>query len=73
MNNNINNQPKSIFEQQNENIVDESFSMDYADTFKKQMFIDNNNLNETVLEQKFKNAQKGNQNQNNNFNFMNKY
>ena len=73
MNNNINNQPKSIFEQQNENIVDESFSMDYADTFKKQMFIDNNNLNETVLEQKFKNAQKGNQNQNNNFNFMNQY
>ena len=74
MNNNINNQPNSIFDQYNGNIVDESFSIDYADTFQKQMQLEDNNLNETVLEQKYRNAQQGNQNQNqyNNY-FMNQY
>ena len=70
MNNNINNQPNPFFDPNN--IVDESFSLDYADTFQKQMQLENNNLNETVLEQKYRNVQQGNQNQYNNY-FMNQY
>ena len=55
--NNINNQPQSIFNEENNNVVDESFSMDYGDTYQKQMiFNDNNNLNETILEQKLRNG-----------------
>ena len=69
MNNNINNQPKSIFDEKNINVVDESFSIDYADTYQKQMFIEDNNLNETILEQKLKNG--GNPNEN--FYLMNQY
>ena len=56
MNNNINNQPNTIFNENNGNIVDESFSMDYADTFQRQMNLDDNNLNETIIEQKYKNV-----------------
>ena len=72
MNNNLNNQPKSIFDEENPNIVDESFSMDYADTYQKQMLIGDNNLNETILEQKLKNARNGG-NPNENFYLMNQY
>ena len=74
--NNINNQPQSIFNEENNNVVDESFSMDYGDTYQKQMiFNDNNNLNETILEQKLRNGRNigGNPNNNFNFNIMNQY
>ena len=72
-NNNINNQPQTIFNQENNNIVDESFSMDYGDTYQKQMFFNDNNLNETILEQKMKNARNMGGNPNNNFYLMNQY
>ena len=68
MNNNINNQPKSIFDE--DNVVEESFSMDYGDTYQKQMFLDDdNNLNQTILEQKMKNIKNGDDN----FYLMNQY
>jgi len=67
------NSKRNIFNQENNNIVDESFSMDYGDTYQKQMFFNDNNLNETILEQKMKNARNMGGNPNNNFYLMNQY
>ena len=66
------NQPKSKFNEGNINVVDESFSLDFADTYQKQMFFEDNNLNETILEHKLKNDKKDNQKYNNLY-LMNQY
>ena len=57
MNNNQNYQnnkaPGYLFSDEKD-IIGESFSVDYTDAYQKQIAYDDNNLNETVLEQKFK-------------------
>jgi hypothetical protein len=72
---NYNNQPQTIFDQINneQNIVNETFSCDYADTYKKQLFIEDNNLDETILEKKMKKGNKAKYNKNENLNFWNQY
>ena len=49
----------------NRDIVSESFSVDFADTYEKQIAYGDNNLNETVLEQKYKKYKNGEVNQKN--------
>ena len=70
---NYNNQPSSMFDNDNngQNYVNDSFSMDYADTYQKQAFVEDNNLNETILEQKMRNRNNANYNPNENLNFIN--
>ena len=46
------NNPKNLFDEFNKE--EESFSVDYADTYEKEMRLVDNNLNETILEQKIK-------------------
>ena len=70
---NYNSQPSSMFDNDNngQNYVNESFSMDYADTYQKELFVEDNNLNETILEQKMRKG--NNYNPNENLNFINQY
>ena len=48
----------------NNDYVNESFSVNYADAYGKELAFDDNNLNETVLEQKMKKMKKENVNTN---------
>ena len=49
---NQNNKKNNLF--QEENFINDSFSVDYADTYEKEIKIVDNNLNETILESKIK-------------------
>ena len=71
MNQNNNNDEKfkpSLF---GEEYIEESFSMDYADTYEKEMRFADNNLNETILEQKLKKLKNSVQNPNETFSLFN--
>ena len=65
MNQNNNNFQQNGYPNQmgNNKCIDESFSVDYADNFGKELNFEDNNLNETILEQKMRNNRKNNQNQ----------
>lgn len=62
----------------NNKCIEESFSNDYGDNFGKELNFNDNNLNETILDQKLRNNKKDNSNQNANnpndsFAFFNDY
>ena len=50
------NNPYSLFDECN--TAEESFSVDYADTYEKELHFADNNLNETILEKKIKESRK---------------
>ena len=54
-----------------EDYIEESFSMDYADTYEKEMHFADNNLNETILEKKMKKLKNSVQNPNETFSLFN--
>ena len=51
--------------------IEESFSIDYTDTYEKEMRLIDNNLNQTVLEQKLKRLKNSVQNPNETFSLFN--
>ena len=53
----------------NNKCIEESFSHDYGDNFGKELNFNDNNLNETILDQKMRNNRKDNSNQNPNDSF----
>ena len=53
------------------NNIDESFSVDYADTYEKEMKYTDNNLNETILEQKIRKMKNSKKNPNESFSLFN--
>ena len=67
-NNNDENFKPSLF---GEEYIEESFSVDYADTYEKEMRFTDNNLNETILEQKLKKLKNSVQNPNETFSLFN--
>ena len=77
MNQNNNNLPQNGYPSfsSNNKCIEESFSHDYGDNFGKELDFNDNNLNETILDQKMRNNKKDNSNQNPNdsFAFFNDY
>ena len=57
----------------NQDIISESFSVDYTDTYEKQIAYADNNLNETILEQKFKKMNKTDKNLKESFCLLNQF
>ena len=75
--NNLNNQTRNkevsnIF-QKEQSIINESFSIDLADAYEKEINLSNRELNETVLEQKLKKVKNENINSNQSFCLFNQF
>ena len=62
-----NNPANNLFDEYN--TAEESFSVDYADTYEKEMHFADNNLNETILEKKIKESRNKGKNPNPNESF----
>ena len=66
---NQNSKKNNLF--QEENFIDDSFSVDYADTYEKEIKLDDVNLNETILESKLKRMKNEKKNISNSFTLFN--
>ena len=66
---NQNSKKNNLF--QEENFIDDSFSVDYADTYEKEIKLDDVNLNETILESKIKRMKSEKNNISNSFTLFN--
>ena len=74
MNQNNQNNYKGLFSPEGDYTIDESFSVDYADTYEKQMQFTDINLNETILESKLKRIKTTDiKNSNSSFCLLNQY